>query len=165
LGVGLITLSSGLWNCIKSKAFFRTILLDYDELKKFYKFLGKQKLEEESKKLNPKLGYAVNMELWIKSSTGALDQTRNGLFVIILCIIIGSYFLGHIFCLINIVLFVAMSFFPIVPSAKDNIISDVHVLMLNVYKWHKENLEECAKYCMVEQPEIFHKIYKVIIDE
>jgi len=87
------------------------------------------------------------------------------LLVAIIGIFIGSYFLRNIFLLINVVLFFIMFFPSISASAQNNIFSDIHTIMLNVYKWNKVNHAECERFCNTEQPRILKNIYKVVTEE
>ncbi len=165
LGFILLIVSSGFWNCVKSPKFLAKLLGDYDELKKFFHHLGKEKIKQKSEIVDPKIVFSVNIALWIKASVSALDKTRNMSLVVIVGIFIGSYFIGNIFLLINIVLFFIMAFSNISASAQNNIFSDIHTIMLNVYKWDKVNRAECEHFCNTEQPRIFKNIYKVVTEE
>lgn len=168
LGFILLVVSSSFWNCVKSPKFLAKTLGDYDELKKFFHHLGKEKIEQESEKVNPindKSGFSANIILWLKSSISALDKTRNMLLVVTIGIFIGSYFLGNIFLLINVVLFFIMVFPSISADAKNNIITDIHTIMLNVYKWNKVNQAECEHFCNTERPRILKNIYRVVTEE
>jgi|WetSurMetagenome_2_1015567.scaffolds.fasta_scaffold10665_4 hypothetical protein len=165
LGVVLLCVSSSFWNCVKSPKFLAKILGDYDELKKFCHHIGKEKIEQESEKVNPQIGYSASIALWIKASISALDKTRNMLLVITIGILIGSYFLGNIFLFINIALFVLMAFPSISAPAQNNIFSDIHTIMVNVYKWDKVNRAECEHFCNFEQPRFLKNIYKAVTEE
>ncbi len=168
LGFILLLVSYSFWNCIKSPKFLAKTLGDYDELKKFFYHLGKEKIEQESEKINPidnKFGFPANIALWIKASISAFDKTRNVLLIVVIGIFIGSYFLGYIFLLINAALFFMMAFPSISASAKNNVITDIHTIMLNIYKWNKINRVECEHFCNTEQPKILKNIYKVITEE
>jgi hypothetical protein len=168
LGFILLGISSAFWNCVKSPKFLAKLLGDYGELKKFYNYLGAEKIKQESEKVAPvneKLGFSTNIVLWMRASISALDRTRNMLAVVIIGILIGSYFLGNIFILINIVLFVAMVFPSISADAKNNIMTDIHTIMLNVYKWDKVNHSECEHFCNIEQPRILKNIYRVVTEK
>ena len=168
LGFVLLGVSSAFWNCVNSPKFLAKTLGDYDELKKFYDHLGVDKIRQEGEKVNPineKLGFSTNIILWMKASISALDNTRNMLVLVIVGILIGSYFLGNVFLFINIVLFIIMAFPNIAASAQNNIFSDIHTIMLNVYKWNKVNHSECERFCNVEQPRILKNIYKVVTKE
>ncbi|MCX5749035.1 MAG: hypothetical protein NTZ10_02145 [Candidatus Saganbacteria bacterium] len=165
LGFILLGVSSAFWNCVKSPKFLANVLGDYDELKRFFHHLGKENIKHESEVVDPKIGFSANIVLWIKASLSALDKTRNMLLVVIIGIFIGSYFLGNIFLLINAVLFFIMAFPSISAAAKNNIITDIHTIMLNVYKWNKVNHAECERFCNLEQPRIMKNIYRVVTEE
>ena len=162
LGVILLVISSGFWNCVKSPKFLAKTLSNYEELKKFFDNFVKDKIEQESDVVDPKIGFSSNIILWMKASMAALDRTRNIMLFFIIVILIGSYFLGIVFLLINIALFFLMAFPSIAASAQNNILSDIHTIMLNVYKWNKVNHGECEHFCNIEQPRILKNIYKII---
>jgi hypothetical protein len=165
LGYILLCISSGFWNCVKSPKFLANTLGNYDELKRFFQHLGKEKIKQESEVVDPKIGFSANIALWIKASVSALDKTRNMSLIVIIGIFIVSYFIGNIFLLINIALFFVMAFPNISASAKNNIFSDIHTIMLNVYKWNNVNRAECEHFCNTEQPRILRNIYKVVTEE
>lgn len=165
LGFTVLGVSSAFWNCVKSPKFLAKLLSDYDELSKFYHYLGKEKIEQESEKVNPKIDYSLNIAIWIQASISALDKTRNMLLVAIIGILAGSYFLGNIFLFINITLFIITAFPSISAPAQNNIFSDIHTIMLNVYKWNKVDHAECERYCNLEKPEILKNIYRVVTEE
>ena len=165
LGFILMGIGSAFWNCVKSPKFLAKILGDYDELKKFFHHLGKEKIKQESEFVDPEIGYSANIALWIKASISALDKTRNMLLVVIIAILIGSYFLGNVFLFINIALFIFVAFPNISASAKNNIFYDIHTVMLNVYKWNKVDHNECEHFCNVEQPRTLKNIYRVVTEE
>lgn len=175
LGLILAGVSSAFWNCVKSPKILGKLLGDYNELKKFYHHLGKEKIEqggknfpdENAKPANNSLWFQTIIVSWIKASVSALDKTRNMLLVVILGILIGSYFLGYIFLFINLALFF-ITMFPkdkIYSSALANLFQDIHVLMTNVYKWNKVDHLECERFCNMEQPRILKNVYRVVTEE
>lgn len=165
LGFILLVASSGFWNCVKSPRFLGKTLGDYGELRKFYHFLGRDRIKQESGVVDPHFGFSVNIIIWIKASMSALDKMRNMLLIIIIGICIGSYFLGNIFLSINIVLFFGMAFSGISDSAQNNVFADIHTIMLNVHKWNEVNQAECEHFCNTERPKILKNIYRVVTEE
>lgn len=165
LGLVLLAISSSFWNCVKSPKFLMTTLGDYQELKKFFHHLSKERIVQESEKVDPQIGYSANIALCIKSSVSALDQTRNMLLLVIIGIFVGSYFLGTKFLFINFGLFVVAAFPRISAPAQNNIFSDIHTIMLNVYKWNKVDHSECEHFCNIERPRYLRSVYRVITEE
>ena len=165
LGFILLMVGPCFWDCVKSPKFLAKTLGDYDALRKFFHHLGKEKIKELSENIDTKIGFSMDIALWIKASVSTLAKTRNKLLAVIIGIFIGSYFLGNIFLLINIVLFFTMVFLSISKPAKNNIFFDIYTIMLNVDKWNKVNRAECEHFCNVEQPRILKNIYKIVTEE
>src|SRR3990172_3656554 len=165
LGIILISLSSSFWACIKSQKYLGKALSDYNELKKYFNFIGSEKIYQESQNVQPILGsYSNNMATWMKASFSALDKTRNMMLFFSIIVILASYFLGIEFLLINIVVFFLLSFSPLPASAKNNMISDVHTMFLNIYKWNSVEPVECKRFCTSEQSRIFKNVYNIILE-
>lgn len=165
LGFILLCISSGFWNCVKSPKLLAKTLGNYDELKRVFHHLGKETLKQESEVVDATIGFSANIALWINASVSALDKTRNMSLLVIIGIFVGSYFIGNMFLLINVALFVIMAFPSISASAQNSIFSDIHTIMLNVYKWNNVNRAECEHFCNTEQPRLLKNIYKVVTEE
>lgn len=164
LGFITLTLGSGFWNCVKSPKFLGNVLEDYDELKKYYLYVGKDSITKDSDKIEQKVPFSVMIGLWIKASFSALDKTKYMLFLVITAIFVGSYFLMPLCLLINIVLFFLMAYPDISSSAKNNMMQDVRVMLVNIHKWNKINPQECKNFCTVEQPKMLKNIYRLTVE-
>ena len=165
----LLGISATFWDCIKSIKFMANFFRDYEELKRVYQYY-KEKIIKGSTEIkplpiseNPNIGFEYNVVLLIQSSITTLDKTRNMLLVFIVGIFIGSYFLGNVFLFINIGMFIIMAFRGISASAKNNIVSDIYAIMLNVYKWNMTDPSECEKSCNTNWK--LKNIYRVITEE
>jgi len=161
----LLLVAPPFWDCIKSKQFFRTALSSYEVLKKYYNFIGKEKIKEESKVVDPKVGFPANILFIMQVSDSSLDKTRNLLLMGVLVILIASYFFGFTFLIINVAIFFGMSLKKISAAAINNIYSDVHSLILNVYKWNQVDNIECKHFCTIETPRVLENIYRLITEE
>src|ERR1035437_9411397 len=113
LGIVLLTPSTSFWACVKSPNFLGRILADYDELKRFFDFLGVDKIHQESQHIQPIRGsYSANIATWMKASFTALDKARNmTLFFSVVIILIGLL-LGIEFVLINTAIFFLAALYP-----------------------------------------------------
>jgi hypothetical protein len=158
----LIALGTSFWSCVKSPRFMARTLADYDGLKTIFSFLDAEKIREETQNMEPVFGsYSNNIAMWLKSSISALDKTRNILLFFIVVIVAATYFLGTTFIIINIAIFLLLALAPIATSAQNNILSDVHTVLKNVYKWNAEDPVACKNFCTTEQPRILGNIYRL----
>lgn len=171
LGFVSLIMSYAFWNCVKSPKFFIRVANDFEELKKIYDHFGADQIRSESEKVRPmigdsSMGYSGNIAIWLQASLKALDKTRNMLLVITALLFVGSfYFLGGVFLTIEIILFIMMAFPEISPSAKNNMVSDIQTIMLNVHKWNRVNPEECKQFCANERRLYLSNIYRVVVEK
>lgn len=152
----------GFWSVLKSPTHLTRVLQDSTELKRFIDFIGPDKLVSKTQSLEPILdSFAKNIETWEKAHIISLRSGRNLSLLLSIGIFIGSYFMGWSYLTINFILFLSLSVVPIATSAKNNNMSHIHTIMLNLYKWHKENPENCLEYCTKQRPE-FEQLYKIV---
>ncbi|MGA3243628.1 MAG: hypothetical protein ABSE41_03360 [Bacteroidota bacterium] len=153
------------WGCVKSPKFLGHILSDYGELKKFFNFLGQDKIKLESQNVQPVLdSYANNIGSWMKASFSSLDKARNISGVIIALILVATCFLGLFFVLFNLIFFLLIFFWPIPAPAQNNMWSDVQTIILTVYKWNEVDPEHCKEFCTTDQPRMLKNIYQLVSD-
>lgn len=165
LAILLLTASASFWACIKSPKFLGHVLSEYGELKKFLNFLDKDTIHRESQDIQPVLGsYSNNIATWMKASFYALDKARNMTALVSAAIIIVSYFLGLEFLLINVALFFLVSLAPIPASAQKNMFSDLHIMIVTIYKWNSVDPEQCRQFCTTEQPRMLKNIYCLVTE-
>jgi hypothetical protein len=165
LGVILIGLAYSFWDCVKSPKFLDQLLANKNELKRIFDFIGIDDIYKESQNIQPVLGsFSNDMAIWMKASFKALDRVKYMTLLSSSVIILGSYFLSTSYILINIFLFLLLSLFPLTTSAKNNVVTDVHNLFLNVFKWNYSDPVECQTFCNEEQPRLFKNIYSIITE-
>ena len=163
LGILLLTFASSFWACVKSPRFLGRVLADYDQLKAFFDFLGVDKICQESQVVEPILGsFPANIATWMKASFAALNKARNMTLFLSVVIILITLLLGIEYLLINTAIFCLAALYPMPASAKNNMFSDIHTIILNVYKWNSVEEEECKAFCNGEQPRILKNIYRLV---
>jgi len=163
LGAALLSVSTSFWACIKSPKFLGRILVNYDEPKKFFDHFGVDKIHQESQAVQPILGsYSANIATWMKSSFSALDKARNMTLFFSVVIILTGFLLGIEFVLINTIVFFLTALAPIPAPARNNMFSDIHTIIINVYKWNTVDQNECRTFCNTEQPRILKNIYRLV---
>jgi hypothetical protein len=148
IGFLLFVLSANFWSCVKSPSWRTHFLNDYESLREFYLQIGSERLREEGSKIEPLLGdYGSNIGLLLRSSSTALAQVRNVLFLIIGVAIVGSYYLSVRYSIVNLVLFGLMGLPSVSTPAKNNMLTDVWGIILNIYKWNSVDPDGCGRYC------------------
>ena len=90
--------------------------------------------------------YAQNIRSEINSSYHAFEKVKTFMTILIFLIIIGSYFLGIYFCVINIGVFLLFSFLTLPPSGLLNIVVDLRSFAWNLYHFHHSKPKECEEF-------------------
>jgi hypothetical protein len=160
----LLGISYAFWNCAKSPRALGKLLGDYNRLKAIY-LACRTDVERDSQTVDPLVGYPKDIMIIFKASVTALERTRNMVLVPTIGLLIGSYFLGSIFLLVNIGIFFVMAFPGLSGSSVKNLLSDVYAIMLRVHKWRRVNDAACEDFCVREQPRILQAIYRVLQDD
>ena len=159
----LISLSWSFWQCVHSPKYLGRMLSDYNQMKRIYEFFGTDTIRAEGEKLQPVLGsYSANVATWMKSSLSALDTARNTTLFFLVLIIFLSYFLGVRFLLINVGIFFVSSSLPMSEAAKRNMMTDIRMIIINVYKWYSVEPDDCRHFCSTVQPRMFKNIYTLV---
>ncbi len=162
LGIILLVIGSSVWAIIKSPRDFRRTLRDPNRLSNFFESYDQTKFLEEAEKIKPISGsYIQNIALFGRAHFGALSQTRNLLLLLAIAVIGGSYFLGLIYLVINLALFLLPAGFDIPASAKNYNLTHVYTVAVNLAKWNIEDRTNCADYCTHAEP-ILAQVYRLI---
>jgi hypothetical protein len=155
LGIVLLVMGAGFWAIIKSPYHMKSLLLDRNELRTFIDYLGSSKLIQEALSVEPVFGsYLQNITLFEKTHIISLAKTRNLLIALLILIVIVSYFMGIRYAVINLLIFCLPAIFPIPASAKNNNVTHLHTVIINLYKWHITDSAACEKYCTQENPSL-----------
>lgn len=164
LVIVLMLMGVGFWAIIKSSSHMKHLLTDANELKNFIDYIGSSKLIQEAQSVEPVFGsYLQNIALFEKSNIASLAKTRNLLIALFIPIVIVSYFMGPHYFVVNLLLFCLPAIFPIPASAKDNNVTHLHTVILNLYKWNVTDSAACFNYCTQENPS-FQTLYKLVTE-
>ena len=168
-GIVILVLGNIFWSCIKTPKYLADVLSDYDELRKYVIFATKEKLIElaefNTKAFDPSI---ISFESIISSlltiSNEKRIKTRTLVTIFIFLILIGSIFLQWYFVLINIGLFLIIGLNGIASFEINNVFSDIHSIILAVYRWNKTDHVKCEEFCTVTNPR-FLKIFRLVTTE
>lgn len=146
----LVLLMSGnsFWSLLKAPFHLKTLLNNLQELERLIEFLDPIKLKDEAQQVEPVFGtFRENIELWHVAHMKNLNNSRNMTLLICITILVSSYFMGISYLVINSIIFLLPSVFPIVSSAKNNNATHIHTIILNIYKWNTIAPDSCNEYC------------------
>ena len=139
----------------ESPSHLRHLLFDRSELARFLDYLGHAKFLEEARAIQSVFGsYARNIELFDRAHLTSLNKARNVVAVLAAAVLVGSFFTGPIYCGLAVLLFLVPVAFGLPESAKNNNITHVHTVMLNLCRWHQDDPSGCAEYCRDTRPEL-----------
>lgn len=160
--VGLLATGGSFWACAKSPGHLTRILRDPNELRRIFDFIGRDKLIEESSRIEPVFGsFANNMVALGAAHLRALSGTRNLMLIASAVLLFLSYLLGIYFLIANAILFVLLAAVDIPVSAKNNNATHVHELIGNIYKWYQLDSTGCFDYCTRQSP-MLRELYQLV---
>jgi hypothetical protein len=149
LALLVLTLALQFWSIIKSRTYTLNFLGNQDELEKFIKVVGSDKLQRDATELAPVCGsWLQNMDVNSSAHFKALSTTRNVLLLPIAGIIVVSfYFLSPICGAANLVIFFLMAIPALSGPAKVNNLQLVRCIVLNLYRWSEDDPDEALRDC------------------
>lgn len=105
--------------------------------------------------------YLINIMNEIKSSKIALNRARNMLLYGLIVILIVSYFIGYIYTIINLSLFLIIAMItPLSKSAIKNAYLDIRSISWNLYHFYREQPNECDAF--IKEAYSLDKLFKAI---
>src|SRR5712692_9294462 len=130
--------AASFWAVARLPAHLRLRPVDSTELGQIIQFLGQTELLEEAKRIEPLLGsYAKNIATWDHAHLRSLRKTRNLLLVLMAADLLAAYFVSR-WCFFTIIaVLAAAALFPLPGSAKNNNVTHVHTIVLNLIKWYQ----------------------------
>jgi hypothetical protein len=145
----LLVLASSFWSSIKSRSYIRSILGNQAELERFIKAVGPDRLQRDATELKPVCGsWLQNMDVNSRAHFEALASTRNVLLLPIAGIMVVSlYFLGSTYGVANLIFFFLMAIPPPSASSKGYNLGLIRCILLNLYRWSKDDPDEALRYC------------------
>jgi hypothetical protein len=163
--VGIVVLISSInfWQCVKSPIFWNKTLTDRNELKRIFDHIGIDSINEFNSQWDSNSVPArVITTLKIEAGKSAINKAQNMLLIVVLICLVGSYFVGMIPFIINVVLFLLTYIIPIGDSAKNNIARDIGEAFSCVVYWNKIDQSECRDFCNYGKYKYLSGLYAVV---
>jgi hypothetical protein len=150
-----LVIGAGFWSCARSPRHMRVLLSDARQLQRIIDFLGRQALAQEAAAIQPVFGsYDKNIALFERAHLTSLSRTRNFLAVFAVALLAGAYaLLGPAFAALLLGVLVLPLLGGLPASAKDNNVTHLHTVMLNLLAWNAADAGECARYCAATRPD------------
>lgn len=162
LALAVLFVASGFWATAKSPAHLRRLLNDPSELERIYHFMGPEKLRQEAAQIRPVAGsYAGNISMWDAAHRGSLSRTRNLMGIGVLVLLFLSWLLGPGYLATSLTVFAILALPEISVSAKNNNVTHLHSVILNVIKWNQSDSAACWEYCRNRSPTLEH-LYAIL---
>ncbi len=165
LALTMMGFAASFWSLGKAPGHLRRLLSDREEIREVVQLLRARGLVADSAAIEPSFGsFADNIRLFETAHLIGFRQSRFIVAGLAAAILVGSYFMGHVYLLINLALFALPAMFPPVASAKNQNVTHLHTVMLNLLKWRAVEPAEVARYCQEEKPG-FATLYSVLGEE
>jgi hypothetical protein len=145
----IVLFAGGLFWQLRKRARFLAAAIRSDDLLRH--LITREALEKESPDLAPfaekKLPtYALHVQIVVDADRLSQNRTTLIFAALIVAALVGSYFLGWTYPLINIALFCLSAFSPLSPSARSNAFQHIFSLALILKQWRAENPQECDQW-------------------
>jgi hypothetical protein len=161
----LIFLAVNFWSLEKVPQHLWWLLSDRNELRRIVEFLKSQGLVAEVPAIRPVFGsFADNIHIFERAHILTFRWTSILVAGLAAAILVGTCFLGYVYLAIGVSFFVVPAAFPLYASAKNQNVTYLHTVMLNLLKWRDVEPAGVAHYCQQERPE-FAALYSVLVDE
>lgn len=108
----------------------------------------------------PEVGYMWNVKCLMDSDADAFRRYSFLYGVAIIAILVGSYFLGGVFLIINAALMLLTALRPISISTQADARMTIFALGLILHRWRQANAAECDKF--IEQAYGFRVLYEAV---
>jgi hypothetical protein len=134
------------------------------ELHRILEFWGPQTLRNEAAIIEPRFfnSYSGNIAFLAKVHFTHLKWIRNAALLVALADVIASYLLGPIFLAITLSLFALPGLLGTSSWTKNNNVTHLHSVAVNLLKWHTEDAAGCSRFCTEEFP-VLAPLYKELI--
>ncbi len=153
IGFAVLVVSNIFWSTLRADSFRQKLIRNAAEIKRMVELIGRDHLTSEGDAVQPAFGsYSNNIALFLHAGIKGLDRTRNIVGFITIGLLTLSFFVNPLFAAINLGLFFIVSFMDIHSYVKNSVATDLHSVMLNIYKWDKEDHASCKLFCTVEKP-------------
>lgn len=153
IGFAVLIFGNIFWSTLRADSFRQQLIQNAAEIKRMVELIGRDQLISEGDAVQPAFGsYSNNIALFLHTGIKGLDRTRNIVGFITIGLLVASFFTNPLFAAINLGLFFIVSFKDVHSYVKNSIATDLHSVMLNIYKWDKEDHTSCKLFCTVEKP-------------
>ena len=157
----LILLAANFWSLVKVPGHLWRLLSDKYELRRIVEFLKSQGLVAEVPAIRPVFGsYADNIRVFETAHIATFRRTSIMVAGLATAILIGTCFLGYGYLAVGIAFFVLPAAFPLVASARDQNVTHLHTVILNLLKWRDVEPAGVARYCEEETAGICNAILR-----
>jgi hypothetical protein len=161
----LILLAANFWPLVKAPGHLWRLLSDRDELRRIVGFLKSGGLVAEVPAIKPVFGsYANNIRVCEAAHVATFRRTSIMVAGVAAAVLVGTCFLGYGYLAVGVAFFVLPAAFPLAASAKDQNVTHLHTVILNLLRWRDVEPAGVARYCEEERPE-FATLYSVLGEE
>jgi hypothetical protein len=164
LGVGMLRAASTFWQFQKRKRYWKEAMQNPTLLASL---ISRERLEDPPRDVlffarTPKkeVGYIWNVKCLMDSDKNAVRRCTIFYLIAIAAILVGSYFLGVVYFVINAVLMLLTTFVPISTETKSDAALSIFALGLILHKWRLNSAAECDQF--IEQARGFRVLYEVV---
>jgi hypothetical protein len=148
LAVLMLFAGRSFWQLIKRGRFLKTVIKSKACLQKL---ISLDRLQSQVSTNSPylqknELGYDINIASLLSSDRTTQRLVKLAFGSIVAILLIASYYLGGIFFLINLMIFISLNLRPLSISAQRNTYDHVLTLAAILYKWRKEDAKKCDEW-------------------
>lgn len=153
IGFAILIVANFFWSAIGAVPFQRKLIQSSDEIKKLIAFIGENRLKSEGESVEPAFGsYANNIVMFLSVGIKTMDKIRNISAFATIVLLTVSFAINPWFALINFALFMLTRFMDVHSYTKNSMATDIHSVILNIYKWNKVDHSACMYFCTEEKP-------------
>jgi hypothetical protein len=159
----LLGLSSSMWSLVRAPSHLKFVLADSNELASFLNYLGHQRIRDEVNEVEPVFGsFERNISLWQTAHRKSMRQSVFLLCLLCFGVLVGSHFLGMGYVIVNTSLFFLAVLAAPSASVKNQNMTHIHTITLNLLKWNTVDPGSCSRFCATTRPDL-KTLYDVLI--
>jgi hypothetical protein len=161
----LLFLAANFWPLVKVPGHLWRLLSDRDELRRIVEFLKSRGIVAEVPAIKPVFGsFADNIRVFETAHIATFRRTSIIVAGLAAAILVGTYFLGYGYLAVGVVCFLLPAAIPLAASARDQNVTHLHTVILDLLRWRAVEPAGVVRYCQEERPE-FGTLYSVLEDE
>jgi hypothetical protein len=163
LGIAALMAGSFLWQVFKRDRFLKRAIHDIAFLSQL---ISRDTLSNPSPAIEPYLvklppGYAINVQIVIKSDTAAIRRTKIILGFAVLVVLAGSCLLGIPYFLINTVILFLSAAAHVSQQARKSAEQQILTLATILDRWRSESATDCEQW--IKQAWSLRPLYDAVI--